>query len=310
MMSNQSGGTTGSLDPEMQLTLKLSQADMRDMCALLEDIADSLPHNLKPADCAKAAESLQPLIKRIHAFEESEVFPRYAAMNPGALTDDMPTSCATSIVLTNVMPKNCVTRCSVSHPLQTRYRPIRLAICSEVFSNRCGVIRLSRKGSSDPRLEIFSEAGPALQPCKIVNHHMPVVLDGDDIFFAQLCNLATDGFDGQSKKIGDICTSQGQVKHQRLSGVDISRICMGCNEPQEARQPFRMRSCAPMSPSTGVPHPTHSAPAPEAVFQFRGLFYHPVESRFRESADRKFGCGLGINRAFGLERAPDQISAN
>lgn len=102
MMSENIGGTTGSIDPDMQLTLKLSQADMRDMCALLEDIADSLPHNLNPSDCAKAAESLQPLIKRIHAFEESEIFPRYAAMNPGASTEDM---------LDQLRDEHCVDEC-------------------------------------------------------------------------------------------------------------------------------------------------------------------------------------------------------
>ena len=77
------------LGPELQLSLKLAHSEMQDLCEMLEGIADSLPHNLNAGTCSKAAETLEPLVKRIHAFEEQEIFPKYAAANPGPTTVDM-----------------------------------------------------------------------------------------------------------------------------------------------------------------------------------------------------------------------------
>ena len=69
---------------------------------MLEEIADSLPHSMNAGKCAKAAETLEPLVKRIHAFEEHEVFPRYAAANPGPVTAGM---------LERLREEHCVDEC-------------------------------------------------------------------------------------------------------------------------------------------------------------------------------------------------------
>jgi hypothetical protein len=86
----------------MQLSLKLAQAEMQSLCDMLEDIADSLPLSLNAGKCAKAAETIEPLVKRIHAFEEHEVFPSYAAANPGLATQDM---------LERLRDEHCVDEC-------------------------------------------------------------------------------------------------------------------------------------------------------------------------------------------------------
>ena len=102
MRPKSAGALVRGLEPEMQLSLKLSQAEMQSMCEMLEEIADSLPHSMNPGKCAKAAETLEPLVKRIHAFEEHEVFPRYAAANPGPVTARM---------LERLREEHCVDEC-------------------------------------------------------------------------------------------------------------------------------------------------------------------------------------------------------
>jgi hemerythrin-like domain-containing protein len=96
------GISSSGLKPELQLSLKLAHAEMRGMCELLEEIADSLPHNLEVAACLKATESLDSLVKRIHTFEEAEVFPVYAAANPETATQDM---------LNRLKEEHCVDEC-------------------------------------------------------------------------------------------------------------------------------------------------------------------------------------------------------
>lgn len=71
-----------SLDSEQRLALHLAHNDILGMCELLEDIADSLPNHIDPKKCSRAAEMLEPLIKRVHRFEEDEIFPRYAGDAP------------------------------------------------------------------------------------------------------------------------------------------------------------------------------------------------------------------------------------
>ena len=102
MRPKSTGGLVRGLEPEMQLSLKLAQAEMQSLCDMLEDIADSLPRSMNAGICAKAAETLVPLVKRIHAFEELEVFPKYAAANPGPATQEM---------LDRLRDEHCVDEC-------------------------------------------------------------------------------------------------------------------------------------------------------------------------------------------------------
>lgn len=102
MRPKSAGGLVRGLEPEMQLSLKLSQAEMQSMCDLLEEIADSLPLSMNAGKCAKAAETLEPLVKRIHVFEEQEIFPKYAAANPGPIAAGM---------LERLREEHCVDEC-------------------------------------------------------------------------------------------------------------------------------------------------------------------------------------------------------
>lgn len=90
------------IDSELQLSLKLAHAEMQDLCEMLEGIADSLPHNLNPATCTKATQTLEALVKRVHSFEENEIFPKYAAANPGSNTEGM---------LGRLREEHCVDEC-------------------------------------------------------------------------------------------------------------------------------------------------------------------------------------------------------
>ncbi|MCR9238290.1 MAG: hemerythrin domain-containing protein [Alphaproteobacteria bacterium] len=45
------------------------------LCALLEDIADSLPHNVSRNNCLLAAQNIQPIVQVSHKFEEEYLFP-------------------------------------------------------------------------------------------------------------------------------------------------------------------------------------------------------------------------------------------
>ena len=96
------GDLPGGLKPEIQLSLKLAQAEMQSLCEMLEEIADSLPLSMNASKCTKAAETLEPLVKRIHAFEEQEIFPKYAAANPGPATQEM---------LDRLRDEHCVDEC-------------------------------------------------------------------------------------------------------------------------------------------------------------------------------------------------------
>lgn len=71
-----------SLDSAQRLALRLAHNDILAMCELLEDIADSLPNHIDPRKCSRAADMLEPLIKRVHRFEEDEIYPLFAGPSP------------------------------------------------------------------------------------------------------------------------------------------------------------------------------------------------------------------------------------
>lgn len=48
-----------------------------DLCRQLEAIADSLPGDIDPVACMKAAQALIPVLREAHRFEEAVVFPAY-----------------------------------------------------------------------------------------------------------------------------------------------------------------------------------------------------------------------------------------
>lgn len=60
------------------MALRLAQNEILAMCELLEEIADLLPNHIDAKKCSKAAELLELLMKRVHRFEEEEIYPRYA----------------------------------------------------------------------------------------------------------------------------------------------------------------------------------------------------------------------------------------
>lgn len=55
-----------------------AHAEMLRLCALLEEIADSLPSHIDAVKCLAIASELEPLIRGVHRFEEEALFPAYA----------------------------------------------------------------------------------------------------------------------------------------------------------------------------------------------------------------------------------------
>lgn len=55
--------------------LKKAHGEQLALCRALEDIADSLPANINRQKCIYAAKALGPLIRGIHHYEESVLFP-------------------------------------------------------------------------------------------------------------------------------------------------------------------------------------------------------------------------------------------
>ena len=55
--------------------LKLAHEEQLALCRELEDIADSLPANINRQKCIYAAKALGPLVKSVHAYEETVFFP-------------------------------------------------------------------------------------------------------------------------------------------------------------------------------------------------------------------------------------------
>lgn len=58
-------------------------ARQEDLCAALEDLADSLPHQIDTHFGLVLARRLQPTLCRAHRFEETVVFPLLAAQRKG-----------------------------------------------------------------------------------------------------------------------------------------------------------------------------------------------------------------------------------
>jgi hemerythrin-like domain-containing protein len=49
------------------------------LCSVLEEIADSLPDRVDPLMCLSTANTLLPMLRNIHRYEEDTIFPAYAA---------------------------------------------------------------------------------------------------------------------------------------------------------------------------------------------------------------------------------------
>ena len=73
-----------------------------------------------------------------------------------------------------------------------------------------------RRGEERSQLSALalSKTGAAFQTVEVVDCHVAVVFDGDDIFLAQLGHLAADGFDGQAEEVGDVGAGERQVECQ------------------------------------------------------------------------------------------------
>jgi Uncharacterized conserved protein len=67
--------------------LRRAHAEQLALCSELEDIADSLPANVNRQKCIYAAKALGPLIRGIHHYEETVLFPWLNA--EGAASDDL-----------------------------------------------------------------------------------------------------------------------------------------------------------------------------------------------------------------------------
>ncbi len=50
-------------------------ASQEALSALLESIADALPNDLEPPQCLLLARGIYPMMRRLHSFEEDELFP-------------------------------------------------------------------------------------------------------------------------------------------------------------------------------------------------------------------------------------------
>lgn len=55
--------------------LRRAHIEQLALCDVLEQIADSLPGNIDSLKCQEAAKSLNPLIKGVHTYEETVLFP-------------------------------------------------------------------------------------------------------------------------------------------------------------------------------------------------------------------------------------------
>ncbi|MVA97429.1 hemerythrin domain-containing protein [Nitratireductor sp. CAU 1489] len=62
-----------------------------DLCHALERIADNLPDNIDRMECLRIANILAPAIRQIHACEEKDIFPAYAAALAVSSDADMET---------------------------------------------------------------------------------------------------------------------------------------------------------------------------------------------------------------------------
>lgn len=63
--------------------LRKAHRDQLTLCDRLEEIADSLPDRVNRQKCIYAARALGPMIRGVHRFEESVIFPMIAGQKTG-----------------------------------------------------------------------------------------------------------------------------------------------------------------------------------------------------------------------------------
>lgn len=67
---------------QMHATLSRNFQSQLGLCAALENIADSLPHDVNRQKCLLAAQSIPPIVKSAHEFEEKFLFPALKSNAP------------------------------------------------------------------------------------------------------------------------------------------------------------------------------------------------------------------------------------
>lgn len=60
---------------DLRITLDRNFKSQLSLCALLENIADSLPNNISRHNCLLAARNIQPIVQSAHGIEEKYLFP-------------------------------------------------------------------------------------------------------------------------------------------------------------------------------------------------------------------------------------------
>lgn len=68
-------------DGEMIAWLRIAHSEQLSLCDELEEIADSLPANVNRQKCIYAAKALVPMIRALHRYEETVLFPRVQGKN-------------------------------------------------------------------------------------------------------------------------------------------------------------------------------------------------------------------------------------
>ena len=75
-------------DSEMVAWLHTAHLEQLALCDELEEIADSLPANVNRQKCIYAAKALGPMIRTVHHYEETVLFPRIRQCRDNADEDD------------------------------------------------------------------------------------------------------------------------------------------------------------------------------------------------------------------------------
>jgi hemerythrin-like domain-containing protein len=75
-------------DAEMLAWLQDAQVEQLALCDELEEIADSLPANVNRQKCIYAAKALAPMIRSLHHYEETILFPRIKQRPNGSADDE------------------------------------------------------------------------------------------------------------------------------------------------------------------------------------------------------------------------------
>lgn len=75
-------------DSEMVAWLNNAHTEQLALCDELEEIADSLPANINRQKCIYAAKALGPMIRSLHQYEETVLFPRVRQSQRGQAEDE------------------------------------------------------------------------------------------------------------------------------------------------------------------------------------------------------------------------------